>query len=429
MEHLRPQSDLEYVNMKRVVSSLSVMLVLLGFIALAFTKNSYAPKQFNSFFKISSNQKLENFRQELNSLDTIAIENTTQIDSLFTQSADMMRLVPASELPLIHKATVLVHQKKYPEAIKLLELAQQKNPRSRYAARGLFYLTLSQQQFDPAMKQLDLLFRLNKDKTDEYINYLSQISDAPTTKSALVASLIKHPFWGEEFVKRKIAQSNDFDQLTELVSYWAKSFSSLESTKSEQQPLIQKMRKARNYEAIQRFKEKLFSGSNRSTTGIHDSEFEGLYAPKPLTWTLAPSGQNYAEMSENGGLNVGSKGTKKTTLASQLFFLPEGERFELNIHSQGRFTDKKARFRWELLCLPSEDVIGEINISALFNRTEILKLEFSKPSLNCEAQELKLIALTSDKLERIKMQVEEIKIIPLPVSPNNELENVGTIDE
>ena len=186
---------------------------------------------------------------------------------------------------------------------------------------------------------------------------------------------------------------------------------------------------SKNFDTIKDFRAKLL-GDHSKDNFIYDGNFTGLYAPKPLSWSLASTGQDYAEFSNSGGLSTGAKGVKTTTLASQLIFLPPGESFELNVKAQGQFTHKQPRFRWEINCVTSRKNIATLHINSLFNRAQTLTNQFSTPASGCPAQSLRLIALPSERIKRVKMRIDDIEIIPLHLMSADTLTvNKGEGDE
>lgn len=76
----------------------------------------------------------------------------------------------------------------------------------------------------------------------------------------------------------------------------------------------------------------------------------------------------------------------------------------------GRFSDKTARFRWQIRCVPSRVVITKIDIKQLYDRPQTLSASFEKPDLGCEAQTIQLMGLQSNRLNRVKIYVKKVEI-------------------
>lgn len=399
--------------MRRLGLSLSITGILLFVIFATFQPIAVFPSLASKILKVVPKSQAKVFKNEMREVAKLTADTPELGQKIIKRADEYLLMDPSAEMALVHKGLALFAKGNQSTARRLLELSQDRNPRNPFAAHGLFYVTLTQNDLDAAIKQLDLLFRIGKTQTEQYLIYLSQISEDPTTREAILSELSEHPAWGDQFVKTKVAQSNDFDELITFVAGWTRSFDKPQKTLAVQERLLKKMLDAQDYEAVTRFKSSLADSLAPSDSIIYDNKFQSHFAPRPLTWRLVKTGQDYAEMSENGGLNVGGKGAKKKVLASQLFFLPdEEENFDLKVSVRGRFSDKQNRFRWQIQCVPSGAVIAYIDIRQLYNRAQVLKTTFQKPKQGCEAQTIWLVGLQGNKLNRVRMDVDKVEITP-----------------
>jgi len=289
------------------------------------------------------------------------------------------------------------------EANRRFTEAVRRNPRNRAARVWLADRALGSGDAAGAIAHLDSLTRLDRSRTDLWVDALVLVARLPGGLDALRRRLEasdEPPAWSLALVAKLNSSQlalDDLEPLNRLTPQTQASF--LQRVAAERGP-------ATAYRAWKAF---LPDASAEDITWPYDPGFEGKPGPAPFNWTLS---SNLAELSARGGLDLSYLGRGRVPFVEQTVLLAPG-RYRFATRLSGESAPNGGGFTWEAACKAPASLLGKVEIRDLTYASETFAFAFSVPATGCEAQVLTLLGLPGEFPARARAAIASVEIEPL----------------
>lgn len=298
---------------------------------------------------------------------------------------------PLAEEPFFVAALQAIARGDDASALRLLEEARDRNPRSRLTRLVLLDRYLHSNRIEDAASEMAVLTRLIPEAATVLVPELARLANEPKSEHALTRVLRTDPEM-HQLVLRHLASTGADPALVLRI---AKRGASTPPAQSPIWPaiLLRSLVQKGDVERAHQVWREL--GGNGDQGLVYNGAFEARAAPPPFNWRLESTNGGVAEFDERPGLVVEYYGRETTTLASQLLILPPG-RYQISFEAAGSASGEGSPLAWQLSCDRTRTAIAEVPlIDVTYNRRRITGA-FTVPGSGCPAQWLTLIGNSAE---------------------------------
>ncbi|NBB23621.1 hypothetical protein GVM20_00595 [Porphyrobacter sp. SLTP] len=318
------------------------------------------------------------------------------------------RREPLSDEAFVVAAFGAANEGRYSEALRLLEIARQRDPRNAITRVMLLEAYLRQANAKQVVTEAGVLERLRPGSTQTLLPVLASLVQNDTTraatKQALQGSLLNYP------IMRELAEQQVDPALIMALSarMTAEQLSS-DSIRQQVGGLIDPYLKAERWPEAAQLWAHFYARQPADLGRVIDPKFSGNVGP-PFGWQISASDGGLAEQSV-AGLQVVHFGRKNWVVARQALLLTPGTyRLNYSLGTQGTSLPDLA---WRVDCATS----GTTLIDLPFERANILGTRvtdrFTVPVDACPAQWLALAARVGDERGARSVVIRSVEILRL----------------
>lgn len=326
----------------------------------------------------------------------------------------ILRRRPLSAEVFHHAGLISSSKSEIDEAQNLFYAAQERNPRSSQTALQLLNTLLFLEDYEAALDELDLLYRLVPSKQAMFTPILNQLTFVPETfvliqnkfnaspkwRTNYMKSLLEEPVY-HSYASKLVRQAIVAGQYDELIQ---KSLVKLVEASLEQGDIDSAILLWQN--------SPVYSEEDMLKDFEVGRVLKSVY-PSPFGWTTIRSHYGKVVLNESGQLVVTYNGEKRARLLSRIFLLNPGQRYSLRTTLVKSDATAIGQFTWSLNCIEDVKNIVKFPISS-FDDEGAVKASFEVPLNQCDAQKLTMIGDTNEKNQMSHLVIKEVHLAQAP---------------
>lgn len=330
-------------------------------------------------------------------------EISDEIRSLVTLAAQK---APLAEIPFILEAVRRAKGDDEAGAIRLLEEARRRNPRTRLGRLLLVEQYVRADRVAEAANEIKVLTRLLSDVGELLGDQLARLALDPETRPALRQALGADPLL-DGVLTELVRRGADANLILELAAPRMQAYSA-GPPPDWQLLLIRSLVEAGRIPQARDLWSR-FHHVQLPANEIFNPNFEEVGGTPPFNWYLAADAAGVAERGRDGSLDILYFGRADAELASQLLLLAPG-RYQLEVTASAVNEAEGSRLAWRIDCVPGNDRLGEIGLDGLNSRPQRLRMQFSVPATGCSGQWIRLVGEAAEFPARREIQLRALRL-------------------
>ena len=294
------------------------------------------------------------------------------------------------------------------KAERLMAEARRRNPRGRYARLILLDRYLRTGKIDQATGEMTALGGLIPGAGGHLTKELGRLALAPATSAALEKALQQNPEQRDALLEHLADTGASPELILRLARNVPASGPAARSEAWQSKLVSGLVVQGKVDQAYGLWRTFSSAKAPARKAGLYDPGLQGLPGFAPFNWYYPTTPAGVAERSPTG-LQVEYYGRDNAELAGQLLMLAPG-RYRLAFTAEGSADGESSRISWQMQCLQSKAVIGELILSKVDYSPRRIAGDFTVPAQGCSAQWLRL---TGKAAEFVKPQNVTIRGLQL----------------
>jgi len=297
-------------------------------------------------------------------------------------------------------------------ALAMMEEARRRRPSFTPARMQLMAYYARTGQIEPALVEMNLLLRKSTDLRQVIIPEMLRLLPAADGREALASMLVTDPEWRRDFffaAGQKGIKPEHARGLYEAV----RAKNPTADLAMERELVFQAMVSSGDYAGGRTaWLQALPRAEQAANAVIFDGSFRGLNGARPFGWTFHDSEVGRAEPARGDGrtyLDVAYFGGRDIVLAEQVLALRPGM-YELRASARSRGNVNTAQLYWRVACLPSEAMLGTLDLGRAGSQYTKLASRFTVPASGCGGQKLALVAEAGEVASTINLEVTGLEL-------------------
>lgn len=311
-------------------------------------------------------------------------------------------------------------------SLALLRTAQDRNPRNRTVANTLYRDALNTGQFDEAVAQIDLRYRVTHPQNSErreFVSLLGALISLDPSRPSVEQALTDAPIWGGPLL-RYLYDNRLGASLRDTAGYLALYAQKADPADAQRiaEGLIRRLVQNDQFETAHEVWTQYWPLDQQSQRTVLNADpgFQRT-APAPFGWLAFAGRHGSADFEPTGGLYAVYHNGPETVLAEQVFLWPAPPLPGLKIHVQGMtMTDPRTgRFQINLDCyVRTEDQsdfvsIGQVVLNETFSEKGEASAFFLNPNPDCRTGRIRLVGTSGEFSQTISATVQSISVSTL----------------
>ena len=394
--------------------------VALGVLTVSFARMNTSSKMSKMLFGISKYSETL-IAQNYSLLEPGTRAEISDVDKarISKNAAEVLRKAPLNDDVLLQVAVSDFFETgayTYSMSRKLNE-AKFRNARNRKTLQHLFNFHILSGNYDEALRELDLLLRLNPSNSESYHQLLDRMYETPLGKTAINDYLKTDPRWSYKFLKHSISIS-DRKSLKDLkgpISFHLRKDKGNEKTLELVSLFLKKLVALDEFEEAYKFwNDNYFDQSETLTpltTTVINPSFLKLEMPAPFNWRIYRSSSTSIEFDLSGGMFVSFNDNRPQLIAYQYTKI-DAPLFMVKLDADLNFSARQGDFEWRLKCLKSGQTLTTISVvdaSKMSAIDSIQTLDFT--AKDCPFIDIQLWGVPGVFNDRISMILRQFDLI------------------
>ena len=283
---------------------------------------------------------------------------------------------PLDEWTFIRLAVFADVERDRDEAVALMRLAYERNPRNILTIAWLAQSASSHSDGGEALMWLDRMLAVDDGLADGWIEIAAAYARQPGGQQALLDLLGSERRWAKAVVGELNKTDADLPTLLALNRL----------ARNQQAPFLQGLLSEKGPEFAFEVWAQLADQDPEKMNWPYDPEFEGLNGPGPFNWTTL---KDFAGINADEGLFVTYLGREPRVLARQLMVLRPGS-YRLVVRYNGQTNETAGQLTWEVSCLDSGAKVVTIRLENQEGGDAKQSADFVIPAETCASQRIVL---------------------------------------
>jgi hypothetical protein len=316
---------------------------------------------------------------------------------------DAIDRTPLSEEPLLLAAMKASAAGDRARADRLIEMANRRNPRSRYGLLLLLEQQLRQNRLDDAALTMAVLSRVMPNSGNLLLAELARMAQYRETNEAIIGVIQAHPDLRNRLLEQLARQGADPDLILKLAGPAARPGASGDARWPR---MLLDMLVKRGEVGRARGIWTRLTGIE-APEGVYDPDFRGLPGMPPFNWNFDATSEGVAEIT-NGGLYAEYYARGDEQLGEQLIMLAPG-RYRIGFQADGDASGGDGQLLWTISCHPRGGEIARLPITGVTAAPKTIETEFTVPA-NCPSQWLRLIGDAAEFPSNQQVTIRQLRI-------------------
>lgn len=339
---------------------------------------------------------------------------SSAFDKIRKNSETILKNDPLNDDVFLQLAVARYLQKDRKLSLDLLRTSQARNSRNRVTIKNILQQTAHSGDFEGFLKQIDLLYRLDKDNVETYSGILDQLYTDSLGRNALLNYLQNDPKWAATFLARKLSQySKNIGDISEVKPFILKYLAVSEAIPVRTNMIkayIRLLLERQNYNEAYEFWKKYGGGQSPSDGFTYNADFKKLSGTAPFNWNFFYRETGGTEYDQVGGAFSFFSGGKPEMLAQQYFPVPLGVNLELFISTSGNYSELNGSFEWRIICRPLNKLFFTHKVNASKEAIAELKVDIPTIPEACTFMELQLFGLPGSLSGRSFITLNKVSV-------------------
>ena len=315
-------------------------------------------------------------------------------DNIRALSKDALRRDPLLADPIMINALAVNADGNAPQALRLMEDARHRDPRSSVVRFWLFDYYLRHALYAEGIEEAGPAMRLRPESTGAILAVLGALADIPPARTALRAKLAQRPFWRVSLFQTAGQDFAQPEKLLGLLQELPRNPDKKAANDEEQATLMAVVARGHDDVAYRVWKSMLPPTFRNQVTAVYDGNFAGWPGAAPFNWryendkdgTARPI--KLADIPEGSALDVSYNGSNAAILAEQYVKIGPGN-YRLNLRVRQRAHGATSgQFKMQARCVDGT-LLGDLPLDNLRDQFEPRSVTFTVPD-NCAGVRLRL---------------------------------------
>lgn len=298
-----------------------------------------------------------------------------------------------------------------------LNEAKSRNARNRRTLQHLFNSHILSENYDEALRELDLLLRLNPSNSESYHQLLDRMYETALGKKAINDQLKADPRWSSKFLQHSISISDrkNLKDLKGPISFYLRKDKGNEKTLGLVSLFLKKLVALDELEEAYKFwNDNYFDQSETLTpltTTVINPSFLKLQMPAPFNWRIYRSSSTSIEFDPSGGMFVSFNDNMPQLIAYQYTKI-DAPLFIVKFDADLNFSARQGDFEWRLKCLKNGQKLTTISVVDAMKMSEIEAIQTLDITVkDCPFIDIQLWGVPGVFNDRISMILRQFDLI------------------